>query len=56
MDGYLQFSTNCKGDFVIYLLECKKCPIQHGDKAEADFSLRLNDHRKDACKADSIPT
>ena len=56
MDGYLQFSTNCKGDFVIYRLECKKCHIQHGDKAETDFNLRLNNHHKDVYKADSIPT
>ena len=48
MDGYLQFSTNCKSDFVIYLLECKKCHIQYVGKAETDFNLRLNNHHKDA--------
>ena len=55
MDGYLQFSTYYKSDFVIYLLECKKCHIQYVGNAETDFNLRLNNHRKDAYKADSIP-
>ena len=32
--------VNCKSDFVIYLLECKKCHIQNVGKAETDFSLR----------------
>ena len=40
--------VNCKSDFVIYLLECKKCHIQYVGKAETDFNLRLNNHRKDA--------
>ena len=55
MDGYLQFSTNYKSDFVIYLLECKRCHIHYVGKAETYFNLRLNNHRKDAYKADSIP-
>ena len=55
MDGYLQFSTSCKSDFVIHLLECKKCHIQYVGKAETEFNLRLNNHRKDAYKSDSIP-
>ena len=55
MGGYLQFSTNCKSDFVIYLLEYKKCHMQYVGKAETDFSLRLNNHRKNAYKLDFIP-
>ena len=47
--------VNCKSDFVIYLLECKKCHIQYLGKAEADFNLRLNNHYKDIYKADAIP-
>ena len=47
--------VNCKNDFVIYLLECKKCHIQCVVKAEADFNLRLNNHHKDVYKADAIP-
>ena len=46
--------VNCKGDFVIYLLDCKKYHIQYVGKGETDFNLRLNKHRKDAWKADVI--
>ena len=48
------YHVNCKSDFVIYLLECKKCHIQYVGKAETDFNLRLNSHRKDVYKADVI--
>ena len=47
MDGYLQFQVNCKSDFVIYLLECKKYHLQYVGEAETDFNLRLKNHRKD---------
>ena len=47
--------VNCKSDFAIYLLECKKCRIQYLGKADTDFNLRLNNHCKDICKADAIP-
>ena len=47
--------VNCKSSFVIYLLECQKCKIQYVGKAETEFHLRLNNHRKDVHKADSIP-
>ena len=46
--------VNCKSDFVIYLLECRKRHIQYVGKAETDFNLRLNNHRKDVYKADAI--
>ena len=48
-------SVNCKRDFVIYLLECQKCHIQYVSKAETDFNLRLNNHRKNVYKPDAIP-
>ena len=48
------YQVNCKSDFVIYLLECKKCHIQYVGKAETDFNLRLNNHCKDVYKADAI--
>lgn len=41
-------NTNCKSSFVIYVLECTKCNIQYVGKAETQFSLWLNNHRKDA--------
>ena len=47
--------VNGKRNFVIYLLECEKCYIQHVGKAELDSSIRLNYHRKDVYKADAIP-
>ena len=33
--------VNCKSNFVMYLLECKKCHIQYGGKTETYFKLRL---------------
>ena len=42
--------TNCKSSYVIYVMECIKCKIQYVGKSEAQFSLRLNNHRKDATK------
>ena len=45
---------NCKSDSVIYFLECK-CRIQYLGKAESDFDLRLNNHRKNVYKANAIP-
>ena len=52
MIRYLQHSTkfNCKNNFVIYLLGCKKCHIQYVDKAKMDFNLRLSNHHKDVYK------
>ena len=47
--------ANCKSNFVIYLLECKKCHIQYVGKAETDFNLRLNNHRMSLYEADVIP-
>ena len=46
---------NCKSDFVIYVLECKRCHIQYVGKAKTNFNLRLKNDRKDVYKADAIP-
>ena len=46
---------NCKSDFAIYVLECKRCHIQYVDKAKTNFNLRLKNDRKDVYKADAIP-
>ena len=40
-------NLNCKSKFVIYLLECTK--------AETEFNIRPNNHRKDVWKPDAIP-
>ena len=40
---------------MIYLLECQKCHIQYVGKAETDFNLRLNNHRRNVYKPDAIP-
>lgn len=41
-------NLNCRSDFVIYLLECRRCKIQYIGKSEPPFNLRLNKHRNDA--------
>ena len=46
---------NCKSNFVIYILEYKKCYIKYVGTAETDFNLKLNNHCKDVYKADAIP-
>ena len=37
------------------MLECTKCKIQYVGKAETEFNIRLNNHRKDVWKPDSLP-
>ena len=37
------------------MLECTKCKIQYVGKAETEFNIRLNNHRKDVWKPDAIP-
>ena len=39
---------NCKSKLLIYLMECRICPIQYIGKSETEFNIRLNNHRKDA--------
>ena len=48
------FNINCKDIFLIYLLECTKCKLQYVGKCETTFNLRLNNHRKDVKRKDSI--
>ena len=44
---HIYHNLNCKSKYVIYLLECTKCKIQYVGKAETEFNIRLNNHRKD---------
>ena len=48
------FKLNCQSEYVIYLLECILCKIQYVGKAETACNLRLNNHRKDTKKSNSI--
>ena len=48
------FNLNCKSEYVIYLMECILCKMQYVWKAETAFNLRLNNHRKDTKKPNSI--
>ena len=48
------FNLNCKSEYVIYLMECILCKMQYVGKAETAFNLRLNNHRKDTKKPNSI--
>ena len=48
-------NLNCTSKYVIYLLERTKCKIQYDGKAETEFNIRLNNHRKDIWKPDAIP-
>ena len=36
-------------------MECLKSQIQYAGKSEAKFNIRLNNHRKDVTRKDSIP-
>ena len=42
----ISHNLNYKSMYVIYLLECTKCKIQYVRKAETEFNVRLNNHRK----------
>ena len=41
-------------NYVIYLLECIICKIQHAGKSETSFNIRLNNRRKDIKKPNAI--
>ena len=43
----LILKINCKSSYIIYLIECSKCKIQ--------FTVKLNDRRKDFTRKNSIP-
>ena len=36
-------------------MECRLCSIQYVGKSETPFNIRLNNHRKDVKRSDSIP-
>ena len=48
------FKLNRKSEYVIYLMECILSKMQYVGKAETAFNLRLNNHRKDTKKSNSI--
>ena len=45
-------NVNCVSSLVIYLKECILCNKQYVGKAETNFNVRLNNHRKDAKKVE----
>ena len=51
---HIYHNLNCKSKYVIYLLECTKCKMQYVGKAETEFNIRLNNHRKDVWKPNAI--
>ena len=46
---------NCKINYMIFLLNCLKFQKQYDGKSEAEFNIRLNNHRKNVTRKDSIP-
>ena len=48
------FNVNCKSEYVIQVVKCILCEIQYLEEATTTFNLRLNNHRKDTDKFDSI--
>ena len=46
--------VNCKSKMVIYLIEYTKCRLQYIGKSETQLNLRINNHRKDSKKTNSI--
>ena len=48
------FNLKCKSEYAIYLMECILCKMQYVGKAETAFNIRLNNHRKDTKKPNSI--
>ena len=46
---------NCKINYIIFLLKCLKFQKQYDGKSETEFNIRLNNHRKNVTRKDSIP-
>ena len=46
---------HCKSKFIIYLMECSLCKVQHVGKADRAFNITLNNHRRDVNNPKSIP-
>ena len=38
----------------MYFLECLKCQIQYVGKSENEFNIKLNNHRQDVTRMDSL--
>ena len=45
---------HCKSSYIIYSLECLKRQLKYVGKLETGFNVRLNNHRKDDTRMDSI--
>ena len=41
------YNTNCKTEYIIYLMECTRCNLEYVGKYETPFNIRLNKRRKD---------
>ena len=48
-------NISCKSTFLIYLFQCNICNIQNVGKSETTFTIRLNNHRKDAKDPNALP-
>ena len=48
-------TITCKGQRIIYLLECILCNIQYVGKSETSFNIRLNNHQKNMSNPKAIP-
>ena len=45
---------NCKSKYLIYLMKCVLCNKQYTGKSETAFNFRLNNHRKEVNKQNSL--
>ena len=48
------FNLYYKSEYIIHLMECILCKMEHVGKAETAFNLRSNNHRKNTKKPNSI--
>ena len=48
------FNLYCKSEYIIHLMECILCKMEYVGKAETAFNLRLNNHRKNTKKPNSV--
>ena len=46
--------VNCKSKLVIYLMECTKRRLQYIGKSETQLNIRIDNHRKDSTKINTI--
>ena len=52
----IHHTSDCKSKNVIYLLECKLCPVQYVGKAETELHFRLSNYRSEVKKPDPTPS